>query len=304
MNATTFHTGSHVDEDDLLPTKPECPICGYSGPRPNILALQRHPTVDLLSCPACRGYSASRTPTTQRLREYYTAYYRDSPVAVTCHAPSHFARHLFRIGHNYLRQKSIAILDYGGGSGAIATALSRLLLLNHASSAHVTVVDLHREPMDSSANMMPVTWYETLAGVEGRRFDLVLASAILEHVPHPQGDLARLLRALRPGGIFYARTPSVAALMGIFARLGIRYDFTYPAHLHDLGQAFWEKALDRIPEPDGTFRLLRSCPSLVETDLRSNPARTIAAHLLKSIWRLAGSSWALVGGWEVLIQRG
>lgn len=224
-------------------------------------------------------------------------------MAVTCHAPSHFARHLFRISHPYLHQESIAILDYGGGSGAISTALSRLLLLNDASSTHVTVVDLHQDPTASNTSMVRVTWYETLAAVEGRQFDFVIASAILEHLPHPQEDLVRLLCALTPGGLLYARTPSVTALMRIMAKFRRDYDFTYPAHLHDLGQAFWEKALDRIPARFGTFRLLRSCPSVVETGFRDNPARTLAAHILKSIWLLAGRSWPLVGGWEVLIQR-
>jgi len=303
VNPTTFHIGSHVEEEDLLPATPECPICGFSGDRPAILALQHNPTVDLLSCPVCRGYSASRTPTTQRLRDYYAAYYCDSPSAVTCHAPSHFARHLFRIGREYLRHQSISILDYGGGSGAIASELSELLLRSYASATYVTVIDFHREPAGSRRDTVPIEWHETLAGVRGRQFDLVMASAILEHLPHPQGDLERLLYALRPGGVFYARTPSVAALLRILAKLGLRYDFTYPAHLHDLGQAFWERALDRIPAPGGTFRLCRSRPSLVETGFRDNLGRTLAAHALKSMWRFAGHLWPFVGGWEVLIQR-
>lgn len=303
MNATIFHAGSHVEARDLLPDTLKCPICGYSGTRPKVLTLQRNPSVDLLSCRVCGGYSASRTPTKERLRDYYASYYRASRVAVTCHAPSHFAQHLFRIGRPYLHQESIAILDYGGGSGAISSALSRLLLLGHASSAQVTVVDLHQEPTASSTAMVPVTWYETLAAVADRQFDFVIASAILEHLPDPQEDLAHLLCALAPGAILYARTPSVAALMRILAKLRIDYDFTYPAHLHDLGQPFWERVLDRIPAGVGTFRLLRSCPSVVETGFRDNPARTLAAHVLKSIWRFAGRSWPFVGGWEVLIQR-
>ena len=242
-------------------------------------------------------------PNARRVREYYAAYYRNSTTAVTCHSPPHFAGHLAGIGRQHLQGKSIDILDYGGGDGSIARALSGLLTLRYRSTTHVTIVDLHHETAGDDATVVPLEWHETLAEVEGRRFDLVLASAILEHLPHPQEDLWRLLSSLRPSGILYARTPSVAIVLRILAKLGISYDFTYPAHLHDLGQDFWERVLDRIPASVGNFHLLRSCPSLVETGFRVNPVRTLAAHSSKSIWRLAGRMWPLVGGWEVLIER-
>jgi hypothetical protein len=42
---------------------------------------------------------------------------------------------------------------------------------------------------------------------------------------------------------------------------------------------------------------------VVETSFSHNAMRTMAAYALKAPWYLLRSSYRLVGGWEVVIQR-
>ena len=102
--------------------------------------------------------------------------------------------------------------------------------------------------------------------------------------------------------MFYARTPCVAPLMGWAGRLGVRWDFTFPAHLHDLGQAFWEGWFARGGAAE-RFRIVRSRPSIVETTLSKHLVRTVVARVIKSPWYVLGRSYGLVGGWEIFATR-
>lgn len=140
---------------------------------------------------------------------------------------------------------------------------------------------------------------ETAAGT----YNLAVASSILEHVPSPQPELVGLLSALAPAGVFFARTPWIVPILQIYERVGLNFDFTYPAHVHDLGRDFWQNILARLPvaNPD-LYKLRHSGPSPVETTLREAPLRTAAAHSLKAIWRIF-PTWRFVGGWEVLFER-
>jgi hypothetical protein len=132
---------------------------------------------------------------------------------------------------------------------------------------------------------------------------VILASAILEHIPDAHATIRKLVGMAGPGAFMYARTPYVVPL----ARLVPMLDTTYPAHVHDMGSGFWNRFAATF---DLHARLLLSRPSLVETTLRDNPVRTMLAQALKfpalaELW-LSGQTrvprWKLVGGWEVVLQ--
>lgn len=101
ISATTFHSGRQLGENELLPVDTQCPLCLNGETRHPILLLQSKPDVHLVHCSKCHGFSASRMPTQETLREYYGKYYSDrSGDHVTFDAPEKFARHLLkRAGH-------------------------------------------------------------------------------------------------------------------------------------------------------------------------------------------------------------
>src|SRR5579862_5489688 len=311
MKATAFHAGMHLEEKYLRPPEPACPLCFFSGARPAVLRLQSEPEVSLLACPNCNGFSASRLPTEEALRSYYSRYYQqgifEDAEKVTFDEPQRFAKHIIRRAERFLKTQNPRILDFGGGGGNLSLAIARLLLERGASHVHVVLVDYNAALAHSENPNISLECHDNLASANAnsntKDCDLILASGILEHIPYPQEDFGRLLSALRPGGLFYARTPAVAPLFRILQRAGLPLDFTFPAHVHDMGEAYWSGILHVLPPQFRDYSVIWSHPSIVETTFGKNPMRTLAAYVMKAPWRILGKRYQLVGGWEVLIQR-
>lgn len=103
--------------------------------------------------------------------------------------------------------KGLRVLDYGCGVGDIALLLARL-------GAEVTVVELATANLDfvrwrfRSRNLplavIPVTSTESFPDVGRARYDLVVATEILEHVRNPDQLLNLLSAALAPRGLLFS----------------------------------------------------------------------------------------------------
>ena len=294
----------HLQVDELVDSTTACPVCLDTAHRHPVCRVQVDPDVHMLACRRCGACSASHMPRADVLDAYYGTYYADSDRRITFSDPHRFARHLVGALPRTAFGARMSILDFGGGDGSLSLALAdRLIALERARAVDVLIVDFqapstvlnprisvrHRSPDDER-------WGE---------HDLVLASAVLEHVPGLHALLQKLHGAMAPNGLLYARTPYVVPLVRLWPRL----DLTYPAHVHDLGSPFWL----RVDETFGWHvRVLASRPSVVASRLRDDPVRTCAAFGLKlpahvENWLSPRSRrtrlWPLVGGWEVLLRR-
>jgi SAM-dependent methyltransferase len=300
ITATTYHASLHLDEAQLHPPLAACPFCGGTGLR-SLFPLQSEPRVDLRACDTCGASSASRMPTDSTLTKYYSRYYADAAAEahVTVGSVPGFAARLARLVASALTRGARNVLDFGGGDGSIGIALADRLARS-APVEEVVVIDLSDEPL--THGQTPARRLASLDELAPGTFDVVLASAILEHIPSPREVLGRLLALVAPGGVFYARTPFAAPLLRVTRRLGLGGDFCYPGHLHDLGPRFWNQVIELIAPP-GRWGVVASRPSPVETTLRATPLRTVAAHLFKAPWRLLGNRYPFVGGWEIMLIR-
>jgi 2-polyprenyl-3-methyl-5-hydroxy-6-metoxy-1,4-benzoquinol methylase len=194
------------------------------------------------------------------------------------------------------------ILDYGGGGNAtLARALAKLFIQNGAERVEIDLVDYNAN-CRSDWGKTTVHCHNSLATASERSFDLVIASAIVEHLPDPRPALIELLQALRPGAAAYFRTPAMSTLACLLGRLGIQLDLAYPAHCHDMGQRFWESILETLGLSE-SFSISRSKPSIVETEFGVHPITTIAAYAAKAPWYVFRRAYTLVGGWEVVIRK-
>lgn len=298
IRISAYNHGRSLRLDQLAAAMEACPVCGDTAPRRSIGTIQRNPTVELLEC---GGSSVSHMPLPEVLNEYYAEYYKqeDKPK-VTIGSVARMAAHIRRVLPSTLATNpdGLTILDVGGGDGSISVALARLI----GGPAQITVVDPSAEPVlgDATIRVGHRTSLDETQGV----YDLVIASGVVEHVPAAREFLTGLLERIRPGGLFYARTPYVAP----FLRLLPWFDFAFPGHVHDLGPAFWAA----VPEVfDPRLRIRHFQTSLVETSWRENPALTSLAYLLKLPSRLETSLrhrptrflWPYVGGWEVVFER-
>jgi 2-polyprenyl-3-methyl-5-hydroxy-6-metoxy-1,4-benzoquinol methylase len=297
--ATVHHRGVHLAETQLLPAESSCTLCGFSGRRPAAIRLQDAPLVELLACP-CGCKSASRMPTQEVLKEYYGHYYAENQGTATFGGSDRFSRHLFHV-LGLAPARTMRILDFGGGIDAtLSRSLAREFVQRGTSSVEVALVDLNGSCPRDWGGGITVDCYQSLPDfTEG--FDVVIASAIVEHIPYPREIILGLLNSLRPGGRAYFRTPVMSSIIHLANRLGANIDFTYPAHVHDMGQPFWENLLVTLNLSD--FKLMRSRPSIVETEFAAHPSRTIAAHLMKLPWSVLRKHYSMVGGWEAVFAR-
>ncbi len=302
LQAAAFHQSRHLTADEVYDATEKCPVCLGVGDRKPVVRLQESPAIDLLECPRCRACSASLMPRPEVLNNYYTDYYKAGQDRNTCPNAARFADRIAGHTEFSFTGRPIRILDFGGGDGRLARKIADRLLAEINGSVEIDLVD-YEKPGDYGTHWLRICGYRTLQEVRGP-YDLVIASAVLEHIPEMHPVLCRLFALLRPAGYFYARTPYVVP----FARLIRSLDFTYPGHVHDLGSAFW----NRVSKTFGlNARFIISAPSLVETTFASHPVRTVLAAILKAPGRfeelLSKRSrpdrwWNFVGGWEIMLQ--
>jgi 2-polyprenyl-3-methyl-5-hydroxy-6-metoxy-1,4-benzoquinol methylase len=302
MQATSFHKGIHVAREDVYEARDRCPICLSRDERHACLRIQDDPVIEMLFCKTCEASSASHMPRPELLDRYYAQYYSKASDHVAFGGPDRFARHLSAV----LKPRavgSLRMLDFGGGDASLAIALAQRFQASAGFQVPIAidVVDYEKPRATNTPNLV-VNGYRGLDDVGGP-YDVLLASAILEHIPDAHTTIRKLVGMAGPGAFMYARTPYVVPL----ARLIPTLDTTYPAHVHDMGSGFWNRFVETF---DLRARLLLSRPSLVETTLRGNPVRTVLAQVLKfpalaELWlskQTRVPRWKLVGGWEAVLQ--
>ncbi len=121
-----------------------------------------------------------------------------------------------------------AILEIGGGAGALSLALS-------AQAREVHLVEPSKALSADRFDGTRVTYHRSMypnAALAGRIFDVVVCRQVLEHVPSPDGFLRALRGALREGGIAYIEVPCAEYIVDNLSIV----DFHYP-HVHYYRQA-------------------------------------------------------------------
>lgn len=291
----------HVPDEKLGPIWDRCPVCETTEGGAREIRLQQNPDVWMLQCSNCFASYAERFPTPEFLTSLYDPVHYSSPLtADTALSQRCAARILAHV--DVSPAASINIVDFGGNLGTLALEISRQLQARgHSGKIQATVVDLF--PGTASDSLRFITPEEFLEESQG--YDIVLASAVLEHLPTMRAITQELLSCANPGAIFYARTPYDLPL----ANLGFGHKVRWPRHLFDFGSAFWEHFATVFAVKG---KVLVSRPSLVETSLEGAPVRTLLAHILKSPEQLRLKlpdpisrrlpHWPYVGGWEQLIR--
>ena len=308
LTSTLFHRSVHLTESQL--TSPDvysiCPFC-ESINRELVWILQKNPEVSLIRCNSCYAVSASRMPSKEALSAYYDVYYKsqdntEKDTQVTFDNPDRLSKIIasfYAISAKSKLPNRVSILDFGGGDGIIAFLTAKNLLDRGIPQVSITVVDYGEKLHKTDDNRIELEKVPILENIDGL-YSIVIASAVLEHLPSPSNVVKSLLEHMDPqDGIFYARTPFMLPIMRLLSRFGIIVDFTFPAHLHDLGQNFWETYFAKVSDK---YKLVISRPSTVETSIEKHFLRTLIAYSLKAPWYLFRDKYSLVGGWEVFVK--
>lgn len=301
LNPATFHRSIHIYENKLNEQSQVCPFC-LSTDRNDVGILQEDPRIFLLKCNFCSAVSASRIPTQEALTEYYNIHYEPAESdRITFNDTSRFGKHLALFFRRQNHKNEISILDFGGGNGAISYSVAEQLIKRGIGTVNIVVVDYGESIITTQYDNISIKKISDLDEIN-EYFDFIIASAVIEHIPEPNKIIDSLLSYLNKDGIFYVRTPYIVPLLKILSKINIGVDFTYPAHLHDLGQDFWEKYFNKEKYLN-VFSIVKSNPSIVQTTFRDNFFKTLAAYIFKIPWFLFRHHYKLVGGWEVFVKK-
>jgi SAM-dependent methyltransferase len=133
-------------------------------------------------------------------------------------------------------KQSPAVLEVGGGGGALSLALAR-------RSACVELVEPSRALSAEHFDGTNVTLHRAMfpaPAIAGRRFDAVVCRQVIEHVPEPGPFLSALRASLTDEGTAYLELPSADDIL----RRDSIVDFHYP-HVHYYRRAEMELLLRR-----------------------------------------------------------
>ena len=173
---------------------------------------------DFFVCEDCGCGFNNPMPSNDQIRRFYSSYSSGMPEEFRAAMKqgqdsswhSQIAYDLLEIATEQGFESDFTWLDVGAGAGEIAEKLSRL-----SPKSCGTCVDLHQAPEridGSNINWLQQDINSDFSSVVGKKFKLVYASAVLEHVVDPERFLINCLDLTEPGGAFYFFCPDYSSL--------------------------------------------------------------------------------------------
>jgi len=103
--------------------------------------------------------------------------------------------------------RGLSVLDVGCGGGVLAEPLARLGGTVTGIDLAPAALDVARRHAEGQGLAIDYRWEDLAATVaRGARFDLVVASEVIEHVPDQAGFASRLAAATAPNGVLCVTT--------------------------------------------------------------------------------------------------
>ena len=196
-----------------------CPVCNAEEKD----VLPRYAKNYLVRCKSCSFVFSQRKPTKEELEEVYGRYnYVDAEATVaTLEKKQKIAKYLLQLGGI----DTGSALDVGCGKGEWLDAFKRLGLHTFGTEFNRDLAlfgDLKGHKM-LDGGLFPIH-------PEGKRFDLIIFTEVIEHIQNPVEVLRHLNSLLNPGGLIFITTPNFQTIERYL--LGEAWGMIcYPEHL-------------------------------------------------------------------------
>jgi 2-polyprenyl-3-methyl-5-hydroxy-6-metoxy-1,4-benzoquinol methylase len=302
INSSIYNKKIDVEEKCLDNSLDNCPLCNSINVK-KIGLIQKNPEVYFCECNVCKIGYADRQPSEEFLKEYYRNYYNNQAKKTTID-PKLLAKHLYKILSRIIIRQKFSILDFGSGDGSVSLNLGNTLLKEgFAKQIDITLIDFFPYRLENENENLFVKQYTSLEEIpQNQRFDIIIASAIIEHLKSPGKTLQKLLVLLKKGGVFYSRTPYIMPFFKLLKRTRISVDIQYPGHLFDLGNLFWKNSLYNL-KFDDDYLIRLSQTSIAEDSFKESFFKALATRIFKIPSNFFKYKYHLVGGWEVIIEK-
>jgi SAM-dependent methyltransferase len=176
-----------------------CPACGSAD---RTTKGQKN-GFDILVCRFCRSIYTGHVPAAEQAEDY-DGYYGEANLAV----PAFIQERLGEILASFAKYRKLnRLLDIGFGAGT-------LLEIASLQKWQPYGLEVSKPAIEQARSRGFEVFHGSLsdAPFPANHFDVITASEILEHLPDPVSDLAKIATILRPGGLFWATTPSAKSL--------------------------------------------------------------------------------------------
>lgn len=276
-----------------------CTFCNSSDVIKQV-TIHKNPDVNYFFCNHCKVNYTDKQLSVKDTEKLYSHYY-DEHVFKTGINPSVLGKHIVKfIFSKISKNSSIRILDYGGGDGSVAKYVAEELKNRKGCGYSIYVYDIYEVEHKLDA----VNYINSESIIANQQYDIIIASAVLEHLNKPLDTLKLLFSSLKSNGYFYARTPFNLPLKNFCEKwhLKKKVDMQFPWHLFDMGRIFWNHIPIFFQAYQIKIEIVKSRPSLIEIPFKNKKKRYIATVLLKFPGYIF-KNWNNVGGWEVFIKK-
>jgi SAM-dependent methyltransferase len=186
----------------------------------------------------------------------------------------------------------LSLLDVGCGMGGYLLAGRDLGMTVEGFEPSETHSTIARDALDLSVTVD----YFSADKVEGRRFDIVILSHVIEHIYKPANFLAELVSVLKPGGILLVVTPNadavIARLVGRAWPMLVPIDHVTMLTPKAIGYLAPAGTRARVTTTEYAHEFAATIGSVIKSKLRGRPVNTpdrptaVSAKLLnRSDWR-------------------
>lgn len=191
----------------------------------------------LFVCHKCETLFTDRIPEFAEA-ENYDEYYSDENLET----PQFIYKRLEELFSDFSEYRQTdRWLDIGFGAGTILNVAKNL-------KWNIVGLEVSKPAVEKAREMGFDVFHGTLedAKYPDNYFDIITASEIIEHLNNPQPFLNEIVRILRPGGLFWATTPSAKGLS--YRLLSVNWTtVSPPEHI----QLFSKKAIARMLQKAG-----------------------------------------------------
>jgi 2-polyprenyl-3-methyl-5-hydroxy-6-metoxy-1,4-benzoquinol methylase len=304
MEVTYKRYGYIFTKEDFISHLEQCPVCGAPKHRRDFFSyIDKNLDIYYLKCNHCLSISSSHYIKNEVLNDYYKQYYklmRREDKKVTMHDWDGFAQHIVKYCSSLSEAKHIRILDYGGGDGRISYSIALELIKNkNIEHIDILVVDYEENIYAGEGKNITILNQKPNLKISGT-FDLVLASAVLEHVFFVENLYKELFQCVQNNGYFYIRAPYMMPLYKALKMLNITIDAVYPEHVHDFSRDFFNNVLKIFEQQK--FKIVVSQPSYFETTFNENFIKALFSRIIRFPYKIF-KNYPFIGGWEAIYHK-